>query len=182
MSALTDNVFRQAKLALELPICWRPIHYLGSKLRLAESIRDHLSELDPSGGPVCDLFAGSGTVSLALSCDRNVVAADIQEYSRVLCTALLQPPVSLGGSTEAVCALTRPEEILVVVEVKICLIPPIPGLRNLGNENRRSTGHELWSCRLRRRSTRRNEYRKVALLRHDSVACGLPSDFRVVER
>ena len=42
-------------------------------------------------GRVCDLFAGSGTVSLALSSERPVVAADIQEYSRVLCTALLNP-------------------------------------------------------------------------------------------
>lgn len=70
---------------------WRPIHYLGSKLRLVRSIRDLIFELDPTFGTVCDLFAGSGTVSLALSSERNVVAADIQEYSRVLCTALLQP-------------------------------------------------------------------------------------------
>lgn len=70
---------------------WRPIHYLGSKLRLTNSIRDLLSAIDPSHGTVCDLFAGSGTVALALSADRTVVAADIQEYSRVLCTALLHP-------------------------------------------------------------------------------------------
>lgn len=68
---------------------WRPIHYLGSKLRLADSIAALLDELAP--GPVCDLFAGSGTVALALSQARDVVAADIQEYSRVICTALLKP-------------------------------------------------------------------------------------------
>ena len=70
---------------------WRPIHYLGSKLRLAESIREMIDRVDPSGGAVCDLFAGSGTVSLALSQTRSVVAADIQEYSRVLCKAVLNP-------------------------------------------------------------------------------------------
>ena len=68
---------------------WRPIHYLGSKLRLTDSIGSLLDEL--SKGTVCDLFAGSGTVSLALSHSRTVVAADIQEYSRVLCTAILRP-------------------------------------------------------------------------------------------
>jgi adenine-specific DNA methylase len=69
----------------------RPIHYLGSKLRLVRRIVDVLDELDASGGPVCDLFAGSGTVSRALSESRAVVSVDIQEYSRVLCTALLHP-------------------------------------------------------------------------------------------
>jgi hypothetical protein len=37
------------------------------------------------------LFAGSGTVAGALAHHRNVVAVDIQEYSRVLCSALLHP-------------------------------------------------------------------------------------------
>lgn len=80
------------KTFLQLPQkAWRPIHYLGSKLRLTDSIYDLLEGL--ADGPVCDLFAGSGTVSLALSQSRDVIAADIQEYSRVICTALLKPNV-----------------------------------------------------------------------------------------
>lgn len=70
---------------------FRPIHYLGSKLRIVEVIIDAIDEVDPACGPVCDLFAGSGTVSLALSQKRDVSAVDIQEYSRVLCSALLEP-------------------------------------------------------------------------------------------
>jgi adenine-specific DNA methylase len=73
----------------------RPIHYLGSKLRLVNVIRDTIDKIDPTGGPVCDLFAGSGTVSKALSESRDVIAVDIQEYSRVLCSALLKP-ASIG--------------------------------------------------------------------------------------
>ena len=69
----------------------RPIHYLGSKLRIVNKIRESVDNLDPSYGPVCDLFAGSGTVSQALSQNRDVIAVDIQEYSRVLCSALLRP-------------------------------------------------------------------------------------------
>ena len=87
MSAGIDNRRRTFR---ELPgEVWRPIHYLGSKLRLTELICQLLDEL--ADGPVCDLFAGSGTVSLALSRSRDVIAADIQEYSRVICTALLKP-------------------------------------------------------------------------------------------
>ena len=71
---------------------FRPIHYLGSKLRIIDAIKDAVNRIDPSHQPVCDLFAGSGTVSLALSQTRPTTAVDIQEYSRVLCSALLQPP------------------------------------------------------------------------------------------
>jgi len=68
---------------------WRPIHYLGSKLRIADQIADRLDKLSKGSGRVCDLFAGSGTVSLALSHDHSLISADIQEYSRVICSALL---------------------------------------------------------------------------------------------
>ena len=98
MPSRIDNrrALGQLALGFEAPLdarpsVWRPIHYLGSKLRLTEAIRDLLTEVDPACGTVCDLFAGSGTVSLGLSNYRNVVASDIQEYSRVLCTALLLP-------------------------------------------------------------------------------------------
>lgn len=72
---------------------FRPIHYLGSKLRLVDLIRSTINTLDPSMGAVCDLFSGSGTVSAALSHERDVVSVDIQEYSRVLCSALLKRPL-----------------------------------------------------------------------------------------
>ena len=70
---------------------FRPIHYLGSKLRLVEPIRTLVNAVAQNGGAVCDLFAGSGTVSMALAPERSVVAIDIQEYSRVLCSAILNP-------------------------------------------------------------------------------------------
>jgi len=73
------------------PAITRPIHYLGSKLRIVNQICELLDRLDPSYGPVCDLFSGSGTVSRALSLKRDVIAVDIQEYSRVLCSAILNP-------------------------------------------------------------------------------------------
>lgn len=80
---------------------FRPIHYLGSKLRLAPTIADALDSVDANRGPVLDLFAGSGTTALALASHRTVIAADIQEYSRVLCSALLRKPTSTTDIVEA---------------------------------------------------------------------------------
>lgn len=70
---------------------FRPIHYLGSKLRILDFIGEAIDNIDPSQGTVCDLFSGSGTVSQYLSNSRRVISIDVQEYSRVLCSALLSP-------------------------------------------------------------------------------------------
>lgn len=74
----------------------RPIHYLGSKLRILELINSAIEMVSPTDGCVCDLFAGSGTVSKYLSITRSVVSVDIQEYSRVLCSALLRPVTDIN--------------------------------------------------------------------------------------
>lgn len=68
---------------------FRPVHYLGSKLRVLGDIGAALDRLDPSRGAVCDLFSGSATVSRYLSRTRRVIAVDIQEYARVLASAAL---------------------------------------------------------------------------------------------
>jgi 16S rRNA G966 N2-methylase RsmD len=68
---------------------FRPIHYLGSKLRLLETIESTLDRIDPCRGPVIDLFSGSGVVSAHLSRTRQVMAVDIQAYSQVLTRAIL---------------------------------------------------------------------------------------------
>ncbi|MGQ0655480.1 MAG: DNA adenine methylase [Betaproteobacteria bacterium] len=80
----------QDQLRARSPV-FRPIHYLGSKLRLVEPIRHLINALDEKKGAVCDLFAGSGTVAMALAEEREVLAVDVQEYSRVLCSAILRP-------------------------------------------------------------------------------------------
>ena len=69
----------------------RPIHYLGSKLRILDFIQKVIDEVDPTQSPICDLFAGTGSVSYKLSDKRQVVSVDIQEYSKVICSALLNP-------------------------------------------------------------------------------------------
>ena len=75
----------------------RTIHYLGSKLRALDPIRRAVSAAAPFGQPVCDLFAGSGIVSLALASDWDITSVDIQEYSRVLCNGLINSPPNPGN-------------------------------------------------------------------------------------
>lgn len=67
----------------------RPIHYLGSKLRMLDTVKEAVDMVDETNGCICDLFAGSGTVSKYFSSYRNVIAADIQMYSNVLCEATM---------------------------------------------------------------------------------------------
>lgn len=70
---------------------FRPIHYLGSKLRILDFIEKTINEIDPDMGKVCDLFSGSGSVSFKLSKTRPIISVDIQEYSKVICSSLLNP-------------------------------------------------------------------------------------------
>lgn len=72
-------------------VAFRPIQYLGNKWRALEGIEDAIEELSPGEGPVLDLFTGSGVVAAKLGRKRPVIAADIQEYSRVLVSAMLTP-------------------------------------------------------------------------------------------
>ena len=85
-------LFSDAPTSTETTSDLRILHYLGSKLRLLQPIRRAVADVLPRGGRVCDLFAGSGTVSLGLSRNWAVTAVDIQEYSRVLTNGIINPP------------------------------------------------------------------------------------------
>ena len=81
----------------------RPIHYLGSKLRMLEVIRDTIDSVVDRDGVICDLFSGSGTVSKFLLKYNDVISVDIQKYSQVICEA------SMG-------CLDNPPEVISVIE------------------------------------------------------------------
>lgn len=87
----------------------RPIHYLGSKLRMLDAIKRAVDLVDDSNGCVCDLFSGSGTVSSYLSTYRNVIAADIQMYSSVLCEATMSWLNYDGSSSDIVTEIKNGE-------------------------------------------------------------------------
>ena len=71
---------------------FRPIYYLGCKTSFTSAIKAAIDEVDPCGGRLVDLFAGTGSVGAALGAFREVTTVDVQEYSRVLCSAVLSPP------------------------------------------------------------------------------------------
>jgi len=73
------------------PNSFRTIHYLGSKLRVLEFIKKVVDELDYEKNGICDLFSGTGSVSQYFSSERKVVSVDIQNYSNIICSALLIP-------------------------------------------------------------------------------------------
>lgn len=63
-------------------------------MRLLDVIEEALDDVAPAAS-VCDLFSGSAVVAARLARRRDVVAVDIQEYARVLASALLRPaPIS----------------------------------------------------------------------------------------
>lgn len=66
---------------------FRPIQYLGSKLRLVNEISE-LVELNKTSNTVCDLFSGSGVVSHYLANNNDVISLDIQYYSTIISEAL----------------------------------------------------------------------------------------------
>ena len=90
------------ELAVDTPV-QRTIHYLGSKLRVLTPIKRAVSSVAPVGRPICDLFAGSGIVSLALASDWDVTSVDIQEYSRVLCNGLINTPPNPQNRADNLC-------------------------------------------------------------------------------
>lgn len=82
----------KAQVNLQASI-FRPIYYLGCKTSFTSAIKAAIDEVDPSGGRLVDLFSGTGSVAAALGGGREVTTVDVQEYSRVLCSAVLSPPV-----------------------------------------------------------------------------------------
>ncbi|PKQ07091.1 MAG: hypothetical protein CVT72_04505, partial [Alphaproteobacteria bacterium HGW-Alphaproteobacteria-11] len=108
---------------------FRPVHYLGSKLRVLTDIEQAIDRVDPSGGAVCDLFSGSSTVSRYLSRRRRVMAVDIQEYARVLAEAVLNgdPAWSVASVEKALSedrrgtALRRAVDPLIKLENEVTL-------------------------------------------------------------
>lgn len=67
---------------------FRPIQYLGSKLRLVKEISG-IIESNKTSNLVCDLFSGSGVVSHYLAKKNDVISLDIQYYSTVISSALI---------------------------------------------------------------------------------------------
>ncbi|MCE6238521.1 DNA adenine methylase [Acinetobacter pittii] len=62
----------------------KTLNYLGNKSRMMDSILEVILQETSKEDVICDLFAGSGSVTQALSSSRAVIAVDIQAYSAEL--------------------------------------------------------------------------------------------------
>ncbi len=100
-SALRERPRRSPPAAEEV---FRPIQYMGAKVRVLGQIRETIDAVDPSRGPVLDLFSGSGVVAADLGREREVTAVDVQEYARVLASALLSPARTSAAAIELLTA------------------------------------------------------------------------------
>ena len=102
---------------------FRPIYYLGCKTSFTSAIKTAIDEVDPSGGRLVDLFSGTGSVGAALGAYREVTTVDVQEYSRVLCSAVLSPPALSRADIASVVACALRDET--VKQALWCLQPLI---------------------------------------------------------
>lgn len=68
-------------MAQEIP---HIIKYMGSKKPIIEFVTKKILEIHRPEKPVCDLFAGSCSISAALRKKFNFISNDIQEYSSIL--------------------------------------------------------------------------------------------------
>lgn len=69
---------------------FRPVQYLGSKVRVLDEIRTAVAELASPKARVVDLFTGTTVVAQALASDGyKVTAVDTQSYAETFGTALL---------------------------------------------------------------------------------------------
>lgn len=59
------------------------IKYMGSKSKIMDFVLEGINEVY-NGGPICDLFAGSGSLAGAIGQQCPVISNDIQSYSKVL--------------------------------------------------------------------------------------------------
>lgn len=92
---------------------FRPIQYLGSKMKLLPDIVDALADVTvQKSGAICDLFSGSGVVAHALAAQAPVLAVDIQEYARVLASGILTGGLSRPGIIDEVVGVARSGAIL----------------------------------------------------------------------
>jgi adenine-specific DNA methylase len=69
---------------------FRPVQYLGSKLRVVDAITSIAREIVAPGSSVTDLFAGSSVVAQSLArAGFRTTAIDTQTYATIFCRALL---------------------------------------------------------------------------------------------
>lgn len=95
------------------PRVFRPVQYLGSKLRVLDAITSLARDVVPPDGGAVDLFAGSTVVSQAFAASGyRTTAVDTQAYSRVFAQAMLGIGRATGIEVDADALLRDAENAL----------------------------------------------------------------------
>lgn len=68
------------------------LNYQGNKSSLMPFINNNLEKYISPGDTICDIFAGSGSVSAYLNQNYTIIANDLELYSAIICSALLNTP------------------------------------------------------------------------------------------
>lgn len=95
------------------PRVFRPVQYLGSKLRVLDAITSLARDVAPQDGGAVDLFAGSTVVSQAFAASGyRTTAVDTQAYARVFAQALLGIDRASGTEVKADTLIFEAENVL----------------------------------------------------------------------
>lgn len=66
------------------------IRYMGNKKKLLEHIIPEIVKVTPTDGTVCDIMAGSNAVSYALKDKFKIITNDVQYYSYIISSAIIE--------------------------------------------------------------------------------------------
>ncbi|MEE0884847.1 MAG: DNA adenine methylase [Faecalimonas sp.] len=100
----------------------RPVHYLGSKLRMLEAVKATIDEVDITQGCICDLFSGSGTITSYFLNYRDVISVDIQNYSSVLCEATTNQLDEVVNTDEIITEILNSDSTIRLIQSSKALI------------------------------------------------------------
>lgn len=100
----------------------RPIHYLGSKLRMLEAVKSAIDDVDVTQGCMCDLFSGSGTITSYFLNYRDVISVDIQNYSSVLCEATTNQLSEVVNTDEIITEIVNLKSTMYIMQSSKTLV------------------------------------------------------------
>jgi len=137
---------------------FRPVQYLGSKMRLVSDIGNQMNELAQGNGLYADLYAGSGVVTHHLAQNNNVLAVDTQHYSASILRALLSSEQTEFGNK----SLDRLENAFRTISSKLsAALEDLIGAESLAFAKANSGTSKLLSTIIEEGSIEASLYRRV---------------------
>lgn len=112
LQRVVEDVYSVTHTSLKADKYPELIKYMGSKSKIITQVVAAIDEIY-KGGVICDLFAGSCSLSGALRNQAPIISNDIQEYSAVLAQTYLNSSVNSTGNKTG-------EELVEIAEKIVC--------------------------------------------------------------